>query len=91
MLSINIKEVTSINLNKEAKENAKIIFKELGINMSEAVNIFLAQVNLHKGLPFEVNEGRKATLQALDDAKNKKNMESTSLEEMISEYKTLLC
>ena len=49
-----VKETTSMKLDVEAKEKAKEIFKELGITMGEAVNIFLNQVALHKGLPFEV-------------------------------------
>jgi len=89
MLSINIKEATSIHLNKEAKENATIIFQELGMSMSEAINLFLSQVTIHKGLPFELITGKKATLQALDDAKNNINLENTSIQEMMNERKNV--
>ena len=38
----------------EVKEQAEMVLKKLGIPMSNAVNIFLRQVVLQNGLPFEV-------------------------------------
>ena len=43
-----------IRTDTEVKSNADVIFKNLGITMSDGINIFLRQVNLHGGLPFEV-------------------------------------
>ena len=75
--------------NKEIKAKAKEIFKELGITMGEAVNIFLNQVALHKGLPFEVRIPNEETKKAIEDARRGINMESTSIEEMIAERENL--
>jgi DNA-damage-inducible protein J len=36
------------------KENAEEILSQLGMTPNEAINIFLKQVVLHKGLPFDV-------------------------------------
>ncbi len=38
----------------EIKEQAEIVLNKLGIPMSNAVNIFLRQIVLHNGLPFDV-------------------------------------
>ena len=38
----------------EIKEQAEMVLNKLGISMSNAVNIFLRQVVLQNGLPFEV-------------------------------------
>jgi len=38
----------------EIKEQAEIVLNKLGIPMSNAINIFLRQVILQNGLPFEV-------------------------------------
>ncbi|NLL17839.1 MAG: type II toxin-antitoxin system RelB/DinJ family antitoxin [Clostridia bacterium] len=38
----------------EIKEQAEMVLNKLGIPMSNAINIFLRQVVLHNGLPFEV-------------------------------------
>ena len=47
-------ETLHIRVNETVKENAEETLGMLGITISEAVNIFLCQVNLTGGLPFEV-------------------------------------
>jgi len=84
-MTISAKETTSMKLDREVKEQAKLIFKELGLTMGEAVNIFLNQVTLHKGLPFEVKIPNEETQKAIEEARNGINMESTSIEEMMAE------
>ena len=36
------------------KRDVEAIFKKIGINPSEAITMFLAQVKLHQGMPFPV-------------------------------------
>jgi len=84
-MATSIKETTSIKLDVEIKTKAKEIFKELGITMGEAVNIFLTQVTLHKGLPFEVKIPNKETKKAIEEARKGINMEDTSIEEIIAQ------
>ena len=79
------RETTSIKLDREIKEKAKEIFKELGITMGDAVNIFLKQVLLHKGLPFEVKIPSEQTIKVIEEAREDINMVDTSIEEMIRE------
>ena len=43
-----------VRTDSEVKTAADSIFKKLGITMSDGINIFLRQVNLHEGLPFDV-------------------------------------
>ena len=38
----------------ETKEKAELILTELGIPMSNAVGMFLKQVVIHRGIPFEM-------------------------------------
>jgi DNA-damage-inducible protein J len=49
------------------KENAEEILSQLGMTPNEAINIFLKQVVLHKGLPFAVRVPQlsKAEAQAI--------------------------
>jgi len=81
-MTISTKETTSIKLDIEVKAKAKEIFQELGLTMGEAVNIFLTQVTLHKGLPFEVKIPNDMTLQAMKDVETGENYEDVTLDEL---------
>ena len=50
------------------------LFKQLGITMSDAINMFLRQSILHGGLPFELKipKYNKTTLDALADMEQSK-------------------
>lgn len=52
----NSSSVIHVNVNSKVKNDASKILNGLGLNMSTAVNIFLAQVVKRKGIPFEVKE-----------------------------------
>lgn len=43
-----------VRLEPELKEQAEFILGQLGIPLSNAVNIFLRQVVMQKGIPFDV-------------------------------------
>ena len=49
-----IKVQTSLRIDKDSLLDAKEILNEVGMNFSEAVNIFTKMIVKHKGLPFEV-------------------------------------
>lgn len=44
----------NIRTDKAVKEAAELIFNELGMNMTTAVNIFLRQTIRENGIPFEL-------------------------------------
>ncbi len=41
-------------IDPEVKETSEQILHQLGLSTTEAIRLFLAQVTLRKGLPFEV-------------------------------------
>jgi DNA-damage-inducible protein J len=49
----------TIRVNRELKESAEELFEYLGLNMSNAVNIFLRKAVDQKGIPFPVNTGNQ--------------------------------
>ena len=55
---------TSVRLDGEAFLEAKIILKSLGMNFTEAVNVFTNMVVQERGLPFEVKIPNKETIEA---------------------------
>ena len=78
-----------IRIEPDVKERAEETLKDLGLSITDAINVFLNQVILHDGIPFEIKKPRynKETLQALEDVKNKKNLSKTfdSVDEMFEE------
>jgi len=45
----------SFSLESDLKEKAQKLFRELGLDMATALNIFIKQAVLQQGIPFEVN------------------------------------
>jgi len=76
------KEATSVKLDKQTKDDAKAIFKSLGLTMGEAFNIFLHQVTLNKGLPFDVRIPNAETKKVLEEGRQGINIEDCSLDEL---------
>ncbi len=59
----------NVNVDSKIKEEATNILKGLGLNMSTAINMFLAQVVKRDGIPFEVANPKptKELLEALEE------------------------
>lgn len=69
------------------KEDAEKILAKLGITMSEAVRSLLAQIKIHKGLPYENRIPNRKTRQAIKDFKEGKNFITyNSVDEMFKKY-----
>ncbi|MEO8398526.1 MAG: type II toxin-antitoxin system RelB/DinJ family antitoxin [Ignavibacteriaceae bacterium] len=47
------------------KQKAQKILNKLNISMSEAISIFLTQVSLNKGIPFEIKVPNELTEETL--------------------------
>ena len=62
---------TQIRIDKEVKAEAVELLKELGLDMSTAVNMFLHQLILRNGLPFSVTvpQREQELLEAYEEAK----------------------
>lgn len=62
---------TQIRIDPDVKKQAMELFRDLGLDMSSAVNLFLHQCILHGGLPFrvEIPNYSRQTLEAMDEAK----------------------
>lgn len=56
------------------KNNAQIILKKLNISMSEAISMYLSQITLHNGIPFEIKIPNAITDRTLKEAEIGKNV-----------------
>lgn len=68
-------------IDQNLKRKAELVFSSLGINTTEAIRMFLTQVTLQKGIPFDVRIPNKETRKAMDELLTNKNLKSYSLEE----------
>ncbi len=62
----------TIRTDKEIKQQAQMIFSDLGMDMSTAINVFLRQAIIHRGFPFELTleTPNDITRKALINAEN---------------------
>lgn len=59
-------------IDPKIKSKAKRILNALNISMSDAISMYLTQITLHKGIPFEIkipNEVTRDTLRKSDKGK----------------------
>jgi len=89
-----IKIQTSLRIEQNSLQDAKKILEEIGMNFSEAVNIFTKMIVAHRGLPFEVklpsndtNELTKKLQLALDEVAKveKGSIKSTNARDFLDE------
>ena len=80
---------TNVYLDKENKEKAQEIFKKYGMGISDAINIFLSQVVMEKGIPFKIKIPNETTLKTIKEVQEGKNMQEVSFEELKKEIKNI--
>ena len=81
----NEKTRTNVYLDTEMKKKAQEIFKQYGMGLSDAFNIFLAQSVMQRGIPFEIKIPNNETAQVIKEAREGKNMTKVSLDELKKE------
>ena len=79
-------EPTNLRLDAEIKAEAYEVFNAIGIKPAQAFNLFLRQVALQKGLPFEVKIPNAETIEAMEELENGGGTHHKTAEEM---YKDL--
>lgn len=78
-----------IRVEPSVKQKAEKTLNDLGLSITEAVNVFLNQVILNDGIPFEIRKPKlnKETMPAIEDTKKGKNLSKTfnNVDEMFEE------
>ena len=78
-----------IRVEPSVKQKAEKTLNDLGLSITEAVIVFLNQVILNDGIPFEIRKPKlnKETMQAIEDTKKEKNLSKTfnNVDEMFEE------
>lgn len=70
----------------KVKHNAQRILNKLNISMSEAISMYLSQITLHKGIPFEIKIPNEVTIKTLRESENGKEIHKVdSVDELFQE------
>ena len=68
-------------IDQNLKREAELVFNHLGMNTTEAIRMFLTQVTLRQGIPFDVKIPNKETRKAMDDLILNRNVTTCSKED----------
>jgi DNA-damage-inducible protein J len=63
-------EPTSLRLDADSKKQAYAVFEQVGLKPTQAINLFLKQVALHGGIPFDIKVPNAQTLDAMNELKS---------------------
>ena len=76
---------TSLRLDSDKLYEAKEILKSLGLNFTEAVNIFTNMVVANKGLPFDVKIPTKEFKKSINELENKDGKSFKNVDELFDD------
>lgn len=63
-------------IDKKTKDSAEKILAAIGINHSEAINLFYRQIVLRRGIPFSLEIPNEETLKAIKELESGKKVKS---------------
>ncbi|MBN2019397.1 MAG: type II toxin-antitoxin system RelB/DinJ family antitoxin [Sedimentisphaerales bacterium] len=70
----------------ESKEQAKKILDFLGLTMSEAITLYLRQIILRRGIPFEIEIPNELTAKTLSDSRKGRGLhKSANVDDLFKE------
>lgn len=73
--------VVRARIEPKLKTDAEYILRELGLSPTEAVTLFYRQIQMRRGLPFEVRIPNEVTLKTFQDTDAGKNITHTQNKE----------
>ncbi len=74
-------------VDESLKFDAEHILQEIGLNTSQAINIFLKKVVSVRGIPFDLKLPSKQLKNAINEAKNNTGTYHKNVDDMIQDLK----
>jgi DNA-damage-inducible protein J len=75
-----------VRVDEPTKTQAKNVFNMLGMSLSEGICLFLRQVVMHQGLPFEVKIPNALTAKTLEESEKGIDLHTaSSVDELFKE------
>ena len=78
-------ETINARVEPALKASAEKVFRALGLNTTDAISLFLAQVVLNQGIPFEVKIPNEATRKAVQEAKARKGKSYKTARQLVDD------
>lgn len=75
-------------IDEDIKEQASLILEKIGLNVSDAIRLFLNQVVMRKGIPFPVCIPNAETIAAMESADREEDLEEVTLDQLRTQFKT---
>ena len=73
-------------IDSQSKEQARKIFDLLGLTMSQAITLYLRQVILRRGIPFDIEIPNELTAKVLKTTKKGRGLhKATSVDKLFEE------
>ena len=66
--------VVRARVSADLKDNVENVLSRLGMTMTEAIILYLSQIKLKGGIPFDIKLPNKETAQAIKNAREGKNL-----------------
>ena len=79
--------VINVRVDETMKKEVETLYKELGLNMSTAINLFLKKCLLEQGLPFELKLPNKKTMEVIQNIEQGDGLskEFDSIDELLND------
>ncbi|WP_282029963.1 type II toxin-antitoxin system RelB/DinJ family antitoxin [Paracoccus marcusii] len=77
--------VVRARIDLATKQEATVLFRQMGITVSDAIRMMLVQAVAEKALPFEVRVPNAETVAALQDSRNGVVTRAASVDDLFTE------
>ncbi len=74
-------------IDEDIKEQASFILEKIGLNVSDAIRLFLNQVVMRKGMPFPVCIPNEETIAAMESADRGEGLEEVTIDQLRAQFK----
>lgn len=79
-------ETIRARVTPQLKQDAEEVLEAIGMSTTEAITVFLKQVIMRKGLPFDVRIPNRTTRKVLQEIQEGRGLIKSDLEELRREF-----
>jgi DNA-damage-inducible protein J len=87
-VTMSLNATVRARVDEQLKHDVEDILKEIGLNTSQAINIFLKKIVAEHGIPFELKAPSKQLLNAIDEAKTNKGTYHDNIEDLMNDLRS---